>query len=184
MTVRLGENGIEWSADNTKMSNKRSIFPQDTVWIFFQSSTPLGWSRSFATNDSTLRVVSSEFNGGNNGGLYPFTSIFTNSNRTFNLNTSNYTAGNTSLSVSQIPTHTHTFTGQYFTDQPAVNPQGQYINGNIARGSGAGTASGGATGNTGGGGAHSHDISVGNSFPVSVSLSVQYIDVFFASFNG
>jgi hypothetical protein len=192
MSVKLDLDGIRWSADNTILESKNSIFPQGTVWIFFQSSTPVGWSRYSALNDSMLRVVDADFKGQSQGGSQPFSGTFSNSAKTFTISgAGNLESGSTTVSKAQIPTHTHGFGGQTITDQPARNPDGEYTSGNMQRagtptypfGSG-GIQGGGLSGDTGGGGGHQHEIFIGESFSVSIPLSVQYIDVFFASFNG
>lgn len=193
MSVKLDPDGIRWSADNTVLESKNSIFPQGTVWIFFQTTTPVGWSRfTSVPNDAMLRVVDADFKGQSQGGSEPFVGVFSNSAKTFNVSgAGNLESGNTTVSKAQIPTHTHSFTGQTITDQPARNPDGEYTSGNMQR---AGTPTfpfgvggifgGGFSGDRGGGGSHNHQIQIGQTFSVSIPLSVQYIDVFFASFNG
>jgi hypothetical protein len=185
MAVILDENGVFWSANNTRMSSRRSIFPTNTLWCFFQSTTPTGWTRtSTSTNNSTLRVVSTANDAGSNAGISPFTTIFSNSSQIFNVNTSTYGSGFATLSVSQIPTHTHTFSGQTIQERNAKNPAGEFIEGNLARSSGTGVQPGGQTQTAGTGGSHNHDIFVGNTITVTLPLAVKYIDVFFAFFNG
>ena len=193
MSVKLDLDGIRWSADNTVLESKRSIFPQGTVWVFFQGATPTGWSRyNGFPNDSMLRVVDADFKGQNQGGSEPVSSVFNSASKTFSVSgAGNLESGNTTVSRAQIPAHTHSFSGQRITAQPARNPDGEYTSGNMQRagtpnfpfGSG-GVAGGGESGSAGGGGSHNHEISIGQSFSVSIPLAVQYIDVFFASFNG
>lgn len=192
MTVKLDPDGIRWSADNTVLDSKQSIFPAGTTWVFFQPSTPVGWSRYFASNDSMLRIVDADFKGGGGGGSEPFSGTFSNASKTFNVSgAGSQETGSTSLSKAMIPTHTHPAGFLSITDQPARNPDGEYTSGNIQRAGtpnfpfgSFGVTGGGESGGTGGGGAHSHEVTISESFAVSVPLSVQYIDVFFASFNG
>lgn len=183
MAVRIGSDGLTWSANNTTMSSRRSIFPQETTWIFFQSNTPTGWTRDYNLNNSILRVVNDASLGGFSGGVYPFTSVFNNSGTTFTAATGNYVTGPRTLTAATIPSHNHTFNGQTIVEKNAVNPAGEYTEGNLARSSGLGIQSGAQTAQTGGGGSHTHDVTVGTTFPVALDLSVQYIDVFFASYD-
>jgi hypothetical protein len=186
MAVKLSDGGILWTADNTVMINKSAIFPADTVWTFFQSTTPIGWTRVSYTNDSMLRVISDIGGGGTNGGVSPFTTVFSNSSKTFTTNVGPLNSGPTTLSTSTIPAHTHSITGQSIAARDAVNPDGEYTEGNLTRvPSGLGIQPGGTTGATGGGGSHVHQVTFSSSnFFVNIPLSVQYINVFFASFNG
>lgn len=193
MAVKLDPEGIRWSADNTLLRSKRSIFPADTIWIFFQTSTPVGWTRFTShANDAMLRVVDADFKGTSQGGTQPFVGTFNSGARTFSVfGGGSVDSGSTSVGLAGIPAHTHSFTGQTIVDQPAKNPDGNYTSGNLQRSGtptflfGSGAVTGGVNmGSAGGGGSHQHQINLGNSFSVSIPLSVQYIDVFLASFNG
>jgi hypothetical protein len=191
MACRLSADGIYWSATDT-LDSKRNIFPQHnpgngnyTVWCFFQSSTPLGWSAYTSDNNKILRVVDpGGQTGGNSGGSVPFSSFFTSFNANFNLLVSSLSTQSYSLQASDLPTHTHSFTGNTISSAPATNPKGEYTTGNMTRSAGYARNTGTQSGATGSSANHSHPISVSSTFSVPFDFSVQYIDVKFCTFNG
>jgi microcystin-dependent protein len=63
-----------------------------------QTSAPSGWVKFTGHDNKALRVVSGTT--GSGGGSVPFTTAFANQN-----------VGDTTLTASQIPGHTHTFSG-------------------------------------------------------------------------
>lgn len=145
-----------------------STFDAGTAMLFAQTAAPTGWTKSTTHNDKALRVVSGT---ASSGGSYPFTTAFADGS-----------AGATTLSTAQMPSHTHI---------PANGPNnsGSPIGG--LAGTTVGFAAGqyggvtnysvtttGQTGyqwlqSTGGGGSHTH----------SLSLAVQYVDVIIATKN-
>lgn len=126
-------------------------FPSGTVMLFQQTAAPPGWVKQIVLNDYALRVTSG--NVGVNSGL-SFTTVF-----------SQTAVGNTTLSASQTPPHTHTGDGAgipAFSGQP-VNSGG---------GSGGQGVNGICTLSTVGGGLpHTH----------SINLTVAYVDVIIAT---
>lgn len=69
-------------------------FASGTKMIFAQASAPTGWTQDTSSNDAALRVVSGT--GGGTGGTANFSSP-----------AHSLSAGNTTLSTTQIPAHTH-----------------------------------------------------------------------------
>jgi hypothetical protein len=141
-------------AGNPSWAAAPSTFPSGTTMLFQQTAAPVGWTKQTALNDYGLRVVSGAV------GTTPGTAFSTVFAQT--------SVGNTTLNASQIPPHVHPISGILFntTDSGTVSPIGYYGN------------SGGAGGvstdnNTGGGGAHTH----------SVSLALSYVDCIIASKN-
>lgn len=154
----LTSNGTSW------VSQAAAAFDAGTAMIFAQTSAPTGWTKSTTHNDKALRVVSGT---ASSGGTSAFSTVF--QNQTPTINTSGLSAGATTLSTTQIPSHTHSYA---------------LINGSNNCSPGAnGTGSfNGTTGATGGGGSHSHSIS-GSATSSAITLAVQYVDVIIATKN-
>lgn len=143
------------SFDGNTLTVSAVAFPAGTVMLFIQAAAPTGWTKSTTHNDKALRIVSGS--GGGSGGSVAFTTAFASGN-----------TGATTLSTTQMPSHTHNvyganaFSGSSWTGALAV------------QGSGAGGAYRSTLGgnsvqpneNTGGGGSHTH----------TLSLAVQYVD--------
>jgi hypothetical protein len=142
-------------------------FPSGTVMLFVQTAAPTGWTKSTTHDNKALRVVSGT---ASSGGTSSFSTVF--QNQTPTINTSGLSAGATTLSTAQMPSHTHTF---------------PYLSGDVTEGIQYGFASsvrnsGGthASSSTGGGGSHSHSMS-GSATSSAVTLAVQYVDVIIAT---
>jgi microcystin-dependent protein len=120
--------------------------------LFQQTSAPTGWTKQTTHNNKALRVVSGA---ASSGGSVSFTTAFA----------SGLSASNTTLSTSELPSHTHT-TNVYLAlaGNAAFIPQPGYGQGGVF-GSTASNA-------TGGGGAHNHTLP---------SFDVQYVDLIIAS---
>ena len=136
-----------------------TTFPSGTVLLFYQSAAPTGWTQvtTAGLDDSALRIVTST--GGSTGGTTAFSTVFSNQTPTI-------TVGSTTLSTSQIPSHTHTCGpvagGTYFaygSSGPALDISG-------------------STGATGGGGSHNH---TGSSS--AITLNVKYVNIILCSKN-
>lgn len=154
---------------STGLTNTSSLgFPTGTLMLFQQTAAPTGWTKQTTHNDKALRVVSGT---ASSGGTSAFTTVFTNQTPT--INTSGLSAGATTLSTTQIPSHTHSYTRPTSTINFLVSGCG-----------GAGTVSNNAqtTGGTGGGGSHTHGIS-GSATSSAITLNVQYVDLIIASKN-
>jgi hypothetical protein len=123
-----------------------------TKMVFFQAAAPTGWTQDTNHNDKALRCVSGA--GGSSGGSTAFSTL---------AHSHTGTGGSTSLSIAQMPAHTHTFTAQQniggFTDNGGAPDQRS-------------TASSSTTNSTGSGSGHNHSVTVG-----STSISPLYIDV-------
>lgn len=135
-------------------------FASGTLMLFQQTSAPTGWTKQTTHNDKALRVVSGS---ASSGGSVGFTTAF----GTPSVNVGSLSAGATTLSTSQIPSHTHsnslTLGGGGGTNYPT------YDNGN--------TNSSFTSGSTGGGGSHTHSISGS----ASATINVSYVDLIIAS---
>jgi hypothetical protein len=148
------------AARTTLGAAEASIIPAGTVMAFFQATAPVGWTQVTAHDNKALRIVSGA--GGGSGGSVAFTAAFA-SQAVTGANSA------TTLTIAQIPWHTHTLS-VYNTIGAGANPSGG------GGGSVQGTPS--TDGGTGGGGSHNHTFT-----GTPINLAVQYIDMILASKN-
>lgn len=122
--------------------------------LFVQTAAPTGWTKSTSHDNKALRVVSGT---AGSGGSVSFTTAFS----------SGLSAGATTLSTSQIPSHTHGVvvkTGYYNCNGGTYAPTGTYPSRNTM-----GTWTSDAAG---GGGSHDHTLP---------NFAVQYVDAIIAA---
>ena len=156
----LSSNGSAWT------SAAAAAFDSGTVMLFAQTAAPTGWTKNSSTGDnSALRVVTGS---ASSGGSVDFSTVFV-SNRAVNITSVTGSIGATTLTTPQIPSHNHN-PGASGGSAAAPFPPA------------LGVATSGATGSTGGGGSHTHPLSV-SSGAGDVNLAVKYIDVIQASKN-
>jgi len=210
--ARLTSNGIQFDiADpNNAINSYYWLYPQGTRKLFYQASAPTGWTQvTTATspgpvntniNNLALRVVNNTTNGGTwgTGGVQgttgqAFTTVLSGTGNNISLSYSGTfpigipvplasNIGNTTLSISQIPNHTHVGTiaatnGANAT--PFSNAGARVISGS--------TATGGMVESTGGG-AHNHPFTGSVTFTAAtassnLNLNVQYINVIVCSLD-
>jgi hypothetical protein len=162
----LTSNGSVW------VSQAAAAFDSGTVMLFAQTTAPTGWTKNTSTGDnSALRVVTGT---ASTGGSVAFTTAFTSQTPT--INTSGLSAGATTLSTAQIPSHTHSVQciGPY--SGPAAGVRG------ASAGTGGDSTGVVTSGAQGGGGSHTHTVS-GSATSSAINLAVQYIDVIRATKN-
>ena len=144
------------SAIATVTAAVAAVIPSGTRMLFYQAAAPTGWTQYTALNDYALRLVSGT--GGSTGGSVAFSSAFASQAVTgsISINAITSTSGSTTLTASQIPSHTHNFsaTGSSTTAGASANIQDpghtHGVNGYInTNGGGAGDAYG-TTHNEGG----------------------------------
>ena len=150
------------SEQATAATAAAEAFPTGTIMLFAQSTAPTGWTKSTAHNNKALRVVSGT---AGSGGSVDFTTAF-----------ASRSVDNHTLTVAQMPSHNHPWTGTTGDEGSGAATltgyryEGYYsiygafyniraISGNVAP--------------QGGGGAHSHGI----------NLAVQYVDIILAVKN-
>jgi hypothetical protein len=132
-------------------------FAAGTAMLFVQTAAPTGWTKSTTHNDKALRIVSGA---ASSGGSVAFTTAFASQGV-------NGTVGSTTLTTSQIPSHSHTF---YNSDsggssnRPRGEPDGS-TNQFLVTTSTSGT-----------GGSHNHSFT-----GTAINLAVQYVDVIIAT---
>jgi len=138
------------STGTIALTSDVSSFPAGTVLIFGQTSAPAGWTKDTTNfNNSALRVVTGA---ASSGGSVDFTTAFVSQ-------TPSGTVGSTTLSTTQIPSHTHT-----------VGLTSGC--GSLSVGSGNGVGATVNTGAAGGGGSHNHTFT-----GTAINLAVKYVDV-------
>ena len=140
-------------------------FAAGTAMLFVQTAAPTGWTKSSTHDNKALRVVSGT---ASSGGTTAFTTVFTNQTPT--ITTSGLSAGATTLTTAQIPSHTHTV--------PMASGC-NFNSGNMAKQNYSNDASN-TSGAAGGGGSHTHSIS-GSATSSAITLNVQYVDVIIAT---
>lgn len=141
-------------------------FAAGTVMLFAQTSAPTGWTKNVSTGDnSALRLTTGT---ASTGGSVAFTTAFASQTPTGSVSITavSGSAGATTLTTPQIPSHTHSYNTRGSTP------------GNSG---GTGDIGSVSTGSTGGGGSHTHPFSFSSGSGTfsgnAINLAVQYIDV-------
>lgn len=181
MSAILTSTGITFG-DGTSLSSKYGVIQQNSVTLFYQAAAPTGWTKLTTLNDRALRVVNGN-SGGSFGGSQTFSTIFPSTARNVTINFSTNvpvsgTVGGHTLTVSEIPDHTH---------NSLIGPT-------ATASAGTGTFRTSGTNNTGGvvspggtGLSHNHPFSGQVNFTTSgtgtINLALQYIDVILCTFN-
>jgi len=162
----LTSNGSDWT------SAAAAAFDTGTRMIFAQNAAPTGWSKDTTNyNQHAMRIVTGT--AGGTAGTVDFSSAFTSQAVAGSVSITGISgsAGNTTLSIPQIPSHTHSYT--------AASPGG-------AGGKGGGTGQTSSnTGSKGGGGSHNHPFSFSSGTATfsgsAIDLAVKYLDVITAT---
>jgi hypothetical protein len=165
MPVTVRNTDILFNDGTTQGTN--AAFAAGTVMMFAQTAAPTGWTKNTTTgNQHALRVVTGT---AGTGGTVDFTTAFASKAVTGTVSVSG-SAGATTLTTPQIPSHSHGTirTGQYAGPthqiQQSLNQAGQ---------------PGAPTSATGGGGSHTHPLSISSSTfsGTAIDMAVRYIDV-------
>jgi hypothetical protein len=170
MTITTSGSVITFSDATTQSTAATASIPSGSVVLFYQAAAPTGWTQVTSLNDYDLRLVSGT--GGGTGGTTAYSSVFTNQTPT--ITTSGLSAGATTLSTAQMPSHRHT--------------ENRSAQGGCGTGIGSAACATGCTGtstftqNTGGGGSHTHSIS-GSASSSAITLDVRYANVIICSKN-
>ena len=138
---------------------------------FNQTNAPTGWTKDTGTDNAAFRLVSGSVS---SGGSVNFTTAFANTTASVTVSSVSGSAGATTLSTPQIPSHAHTSgvsvrNGTNFgVGDPSASDCGDAIN----------------TGSTGGGGSHTHPFSFSSgSGSAQLTLAVKYVDLIIAQKN-
>lgn len=166
----------------------KSVFPAGTLMLFQQTAAPTGWTKQVTHDNKALRVVTGT---AGSGGTTAFTSVFasrtpsgsissTASTGTIGSTAVSGTVGSTTLSIAEMPSHTHDFNAN---GTGTVNPPKGYGS--------TGTVTTNATGGSGShthsftGGSHSHTLTMdshSHTFTgTAMDFAVQYVDLIIAS---
>jgi hypothetical protein len=150
----------------TGLTNTSSLgFATGTLMLFQQTAAPTGWTKQTTHDNKALRVVSGT---ASSGGTTAFSTVF--ANQTPTITTSGLSAGATTLSTAQMPSHSHSETsvvGWNGSNQISADNNGWSV-------------VGASTGSAGSGGSHTHSIS-GSATSSAITLNVQYVDLIIAS---
>lgn len=133
-------------------------FPAGTNMLFYQKSAPVGWTHHTTALDHALRVVAGNGVGGTTGGSVNFSAAFKSQSVAG-------TIGITTLSLSQIPAHSHTM-NIYETETGA---------GGVTQGGPTFMGASYSTNTSGGSGGHNHSFS-----GTPINLAVNYMNIIVA----
>jgi hypothetical protein len=157
------------SVANTKITGTLGGFDTGTVMLFGQTTAPTGWTKDTTNyNNSSLRVVTGT---ASSGGSVDFTTAFASQTPTGSVSITSVTgsAGATTLTTPQIPSHTHTINNKG-SPGPVYTLPGE-----------SGTVGSLTTGATGGDGSHTHPFSFSSGSGTfsgnAINLAVKYVDV-------
>jgi len=176
MATSVTSTGITFPDATTQTTAAASEFTSGTVMLFAQTAAPTGWTKDTTNyNNSGLRVVTGT---ASTGGSVDFTTAFASQTPTGSVTITavSGSAGATTLSTPQIPSHSHPAT-VYGPSNPANAPQTRFAGGvqnwNQPFPS--------TTNNTGGGGSHTHPFSFSSGSGTfsgnAINLAVKYVDV-------
>ena len=164
MPVTVRNTDILFNDATTQSTAAVSPIPAGTVMLFAQTAAPTGWTKNTSTgNQHAIRVVTGT---ASSGGSVDFTTAFASQTPAGTVSVSG-SAGNTTLTTPQIPSHSH--------NAGSSIP----IGGTGERSSRGVNASAPASSSTGGSGSHSHPLTISSSTfsGDAINLAVRYIDV-------
>jgi hypothetical protein len=161
----LTSNGTTWVSS---VVPQPEFFSSGTRMTFNQTSAPTGWTKDTSTNNAGFRLVSGS---ASSGGSVDFTTAFS-ATRAVTVTSMSGSAGATTLSTPQIPSHRHNVA----TGPGGNAPQRIFL----YTSPGYGVFNSVDAGvNTGGGGSHTHPFSFSTGAG-TVDLSVKYVDLIIA----
>jgi hypothetical protein len=165
--VAPGTSGNVLTSNGSSWVSSAVDFGSGTRMTFNQTAAPTGWTKDASTNNAGFRLVSGSVG---SGGSVDFTTAFSSST-TVSVTSISGSAGATTLSTPQIPSHTHSYTvrANLLTGFPCAG--GHWAN-----------DTGADTGATGGSGAHTHPFSFSSGVG-TVNLAIKYVDLILAQKN-
>ena len=161
----LTSNGTTWVS-----TVPSAEFSSGTRMTFNQTNAPTGWTKDTSTDNAAFRLVSGAVSF---GGSIDFTTAFANTTTSVTVSSISGSAGATTLSTPQIPSHSHPleFYNSPGSGGPGFTPSG--TNDALT-----------LIGNTGGGGSHTHPFSFSSGSGSAVlNLGVKYVDLIIAQKN-
>lgn len=171
----LTSNGTSWT------SAAAAAFDAGTRIGFQQTTAPTGWTKDTTAglNNSSMRIVTGS---ASSGGSVDFTTAFASQTPSGSVSITSVSgsAGSTTLTTPQIPSHTHV---QRYTTTTGV-PASQVIEKNNSNNA---LENAPATGSTGGDASHTHPFSFSSGSGTfsgnAINLAVKYYDFIIASKN-
>lgn len=154
LNVPATEGTILNATNAARLTGSWAAIPAGTKMLFQQTAAPTGWTKDTTHDNKALRVVSGA---AASGGSMGFDAAFASARGLSG------TVGSTTLTTTQIPSHTHSYN---ITDDAVGGTFG---------GSGAGSKSA-TTGAAGGGGSHTHSLTMNN-----LQMDVAYVDIIIAA---
>jgi hypothetical protein len=172
----LRSNGSTWES----AAPPGAEFSSGTRLSFNQTFAPTGWTKDISVDDAALRLTSGVVG---SGGSIDFTTLFASSGTTptgsVSISSVSGSAGATTLSTPQIPSHSHGVKGRAGEQTFAGFGPGYSTYGNLSFFN--------QTDNTGGGGSHTHPFAFSSgsaSFSGNaINLAVKYVDLIIAQKN-
>jgi hypothetical protein len=169
----LTSNGTTWTS-----SAPAPEFASGTRMTFNQTNAPTGWTKDTGTNNAAFRLVSGSVG---SGGSVDFTTAFVSQTPSITISSISGSAGSTTLSTPQIPSHDHSVTAFVPTEggpSPSANYYYSPTGGQLSQ----------QTWNVfpnGGGGSHTHPFSFssGSATSSAINLAVKYVDLIIAQKN-
>lgn len=150
-----------------------TVIPSGTVMLFGQTAAPTGFTKLIDQDNAALRVVSGS---ASTGGSVDFTTAFASQTPTGSvaISTVSGSAGATTLTTPQIPSHTHSITS-FASGIPLSGPTVGRRAGNYN------PQSFGPVNAEGGGGSHTHPFSFSSGSGTfsgnAINLAVKYVDI-------
>jgi hypothetical protein len=166
----LASNGTTW----TSVAPPSAEFSSGTRMTFNQTAAPTGWTKDTSTDNAGFRLVSGSVG---SGGSVDFTTAFTAA-RTVSISSISGSAGATTLTIPQIPSHNHPYPNNGNNPEFNSGPVGNYNMSTVPQAQ----AGGGVVNAQGGGGSHDHPFSF-SSGAGTVNLAVKYVDLIIAQKN-
>jgi hypothetical protein len=163
MSTSVTSTGITFPDATTQSTAAGAAsIPSGSVTNFYQSAAPTGWTQVTTMNDYSMRIVSGT--GGTTGGTTAFSTVF--ANQTPTITTSGLSAGATTLSTTQMPSHSHIMGYTFLSCNPpqVIRAPDYWCGQNLGSR---------ATEGTGGGGSHTHTIA-GSATSSAITLNVLY----------
>jgi hypothetical protein len=146
-TTNIATNTAAIASLNTALAN---LIESGTVMLFVQTAAPTGWTKATAHNDKALRIVSGA---AGSGGANAFSTVMAQT-----------AVGSTTLTLSQIPSHSHSYT------KAAADGTNTVASPGATSGVAYSTVS---TDSQGGGGSHNH----------TITMNISYVDAIIATKN-
>jgi len=172
----LTSNGTTWVSQAPSPE-----FASGTRMTFNQTNAPTGWTKDTSTNNAGFRLVSGSVG---TGGTVDFTTAFVDQTPTITISSISGSAGATTLTSDQIPSHTHRMFNVDNLGHPSI-PSAPQGNCNPIVGGDDPQNRNLFSGSTGGGNSHTHPFSFSSGSATSspINLAIKYVDLIIAQKN-